>query len=43
MEHEIRWEQRFSNFVRALNKLTQAVDYFGIIFWMSLNLLMPVI
>ncbi len=27
MEHDIRWEQRFSNFVKALHKLTQAVDY----------------
>lgn len=24
---EIRWEQRFSNFKKALHKLTQAVDY----------------
>lgn len=27
MEQDIRWEQRFSNFVKALNKLTQAVTY----------------
>jgi len=27
MEQDIRWEQRFSNFVKALNKLTQAVEY----------------
>ena len=27
MEQDIRWEQRFSNFVKALHKLTQAVDY----------------
>lgn len=27
MEQDIRWEQRFSNFVKALNKLTKAVEY----------------
>lgn len=27
MTEDIRWEQRFSNFVRALHKLTQAVEY----------------
>lgn len=27
MEQDIRWEQRFSNFVKALNKLKQAVEY----------------
>lgn len=27
MEHDIRWGQRFSNFVKALQKLTQAVEY----------------
>jgi len=27
MEQEIRWEQRFSNFVKALRKLSQAVEY----------------
>ena len=27
MEQEVRWEQRFSNFVKALNKLSQAVNY----------------
>lgn len=27
MEQDIRWEQRFSNYVKALNKLTQAVEY----------------
>ena len=27
MEKDIRWEQRFSNYVKALDKLTQAVDY----------------
>ena len=27
MEQDIRWEQRFSNFVKALHKLTQAVEY----------------
>ena len=27
MEQDIRWEQRFSNFVKALQKLTQAVEY----------------
>jgi uncharacterized protein YukE len=27
MEQDIRWEQRFSNYVKALHKLTQAVDY----------------
>ncbi|MEQ6120535.1 hypothetical protein [Reichenbachiella sp. MALMAid0571] len=27
MEQDIRWEQRFSNFVKALYKLTQAVEY----------------
>lgn len=26
-EKEIRWEQRFSNFSKALKKLTEAVDY----------------
>lgn len=27
MEQDIRWEKRFSNFVKALQKLTQAVEY----------------
>jgi nucleotidyltransferase substrate binding protein (TIGR01987 family) len=27
MEQDIRWELRFSNFVKALRKLSQAVDY----------------
>ena len=27
MEQDIRWEQRFSNFVKALSKLSQAVEY----------------
>ena len=27
MEKDIRWEQRFSNYVRALHKLTQSVEY----------------
>lgn len=27
MEKNIRWEQRFSNYIKALNKLTQAVEY----------------
>ncbi|MFC2186332.1 nucleotidyltransferase substrate binding protein [Fulvivirgaceae bacterium LMO-SS25] len=27
MEQDIRWEQRFSNFVKALHKLSQAVQY----------------
>lgn len=27
MEQAIRWEHRFSNFVKALRKLTQAVNY----------------
>lgn len=27
MEQDIRWEQRFSNYRKALRKLTQAVDY----------------
>jgi nucleotidyltransferase substrate binding protein (TIGR01987 family) len=27
MEQDIRWEQRFSNFVKALHKLSQAVEY----------------
>jgi nucleotidyltransferase substrate binding protein (TIGR01987 family) len=27
MEQEIRWEQRFSNFEKALHKLSQAVEY----------------
>ena len=27
MEKDIRWEQRFSNYVKALDKLTQAVEY----------------
>ena len=27
MEQDIRWKQRFSNFVKALYKLTQAVEY----------------
>ena len=29
MEQDIRWEQRFSNYVKALNKLKQAVEYIG--------------
>lgn len=27
MDKDVRWEQRFSNFVKALNKLKQAVVY----------------
>jgi nucleotidyltransferase substrate binding protein (TIGR01987 family) len=27
MEEDIRWQQRFSNYVKALHKLEQAVDY----------------
>ncbi|MEQ8684649.1 MAG: nucleotidyltransferase substrate binding protein [Imperialibacter sp.] len=27
MESDVRWDQRFSNFVKALKKLTQAVEY----------------
>ncbi|WP_209330004.1 nucleotidyltransferase substrate binding protein [Lunatimonas salinarum] len=27
MEEDIRWEQRFSNFVKALRKLSEAVNY----------------
>jgi hypothetical protein len=27
MEKDIRWEQRFSNYVKALDKLRQSVDY----------------
>lgn len=27
MEGEIRWEQRFSNYKRALNKLEQSIEY----------------
>lgn len=27
MDSEIKWEQRFSNFEKALNKLSQAVEY----------------
>lgn len=27
MEQDIRWEQRFSNFLKALRKLSQAVEY----------------
>lgn len=27
MEQDIRWEQRFSNFNKALRKLSQAIDY----------------
>lgn len=27
MEQGIRWEQRFSNFLKALHKLSQAVEY----------------
>src|SRR5690554_1145020 len=27
MEQEVRWEQRFLNFVKALKKLSQAVNY----------------
>ena len=27
MEEDIRWEQRFSNFIKALNKLEQSVEY----------------
>lgn len=27
MEQDIRWEQRFSNYVKALQKLTQSIEY----------------
>jgi nucleotidyltransferase substrate binding protein (TIGR01987 family) len=27
MEHDIRWEQRFSNYVKALKKLSEAIEY----------------
>ncbi len=27
MEQDIRWEQRYSNYVKALKKLTQAIEY----------------
>jgi len=27
MAHDIRWEQRYSNFLKALSKLTRAVEY----------------
>ena len=27
MEKDIRWEQRFSNFVKALDKLQQSVEF----------------
>jgi nucleotidyltransferase substrate binding protein (TIGR01987 family) len=27
MEHDIRWEQRFSNFLKALRKLSEAIAY----------------
>ncbi len=27
MEEDFRWEQRFSNFIMALGKLSQAIDY----------------
>ena len=27
MKHDIRWEQRFSNFVKALRKLSQAIEF----------------
>lgn len=27
MEQDIRWQQRFSNYVKALHKLAQAVGY----------------
>ena len=27
MEQDIRWEQRFSNFVKALYKLSEAITY----------------
>lgn len=27
MNQDVRWEQRFSNFIKALNKLTEAVNY----------------
>lgn len=27
MEHDIRWEQRFSNFLKALQKLSEAIQY----------------
>lgn len=30
MEPDIRWEQRFTNFVKAVQKLTQAVQYIQI-------------
>jgi len=29
MEQDVRWEQRFSNFTKALNKLKQAIEYIG--------------
>lgn len=32
MEEDIRWKQRFSNFVKALHKLTQAVEYIKLSF-----------
>lgn len=27
MDKDVRWEQRFSNFLKALHKLSQAVEY----------------
>lgn len=32
MEKDIRWEQRFSNFGKALHKLSQAVEYINLNF-----------
>jgi nucleotidyltransferase substrate binding protein (TIGR01987 family) len=32
MEEDIRWQQRFSNFVKALSKLSQAVEYIKVNF-----------
>lgn len=32
MEEDIRWQQRFSNFVKALSKLGQAVEYIKVNF-----------
>lgn len=27
-QHDIRWEQRFSNYLKAFNKFEEAVNYF---------------
>lgn len=42
MEQAIRWQQRFANFVKALHKLTEAVEYIDITSRKETSLLMTV-